>query len=99
MVITTCADKDSAKSLANIIVQQRLAACAQLVPIESVYVWDGKVCNENEVLLFIKTKTALYDKLAAAIVEHHEYEVPEIIRLPIVGGLPEYLSWIDETVQ
>ena len=99
MVITTCADKNSAKYLANIIVSQRLAACAQLIPIESVYIWDGKVCNENETLLLIKTKTVLYDDLSAAIRENHEYEVPEIIRLPITGGLPEYLSWISETVQ
>ena len=98
MVITTCADKASAKQLANIIVQQRLAACAQLIPIESVYVWEGEVCSEDETILLIKTKTALFDKLSAAIIENHSYEVPEIIKLPITGGHPDYLSWIDETI-
>jgi len=99
MVITTCANKESAKRLAEIIVQERLAACAQLIPIESVYVWEGKVCNENETLLFLKTKANLFDKLASVIRENHPYDLPEIIKLPIAGGLPEYLNWIDETVQ
>jgi len=99
MVITTCANIKSAKLLAEIIVQERLAACVQLIPIESVYVWDGKVCNENETLMFIKTKAVLFDKLSSVIRENHPYDLPEIIRLPIDGGLPEYLNWIGETVQ
>jgi len=99
LVITTCADKESAKRLADLIIQRRLAACVQLFPVESVYVWNGSVCNENETLLIIKTKSTVFDKLTAAIRENHSYEVPEIIRLPITGGLPEYLGWIDETIQ
>ena len=99
VVITTCADRESAKRLAGVIVRLRLAACTQLIQIESVYRWDGEVCNENETMLLFKTKTALYYRLAAAIRENHPYEVPEIIQLPITGGLPEYLNWIDENVE
>ena len=98
LVITTCADKITAKQLAAAIVQRRLAACVQLFPIESIYVWNGEVCNDNEAVLFIKTKTNLFENLAAAIRENHSYDVPEIIRLPIDGGLPEYLRWIDGTI-
>jgi len=98
LVITTCADRESAKRLADLIVGQRLAACVQLFPIESVYVWNGEVCHQNETVMFIKTRAALSEKLAAAIRENHSYEVPEIIELPIIGGLPEYLRWIDETI-
>jgi len=98
MVITTCGDKESAKKLADVLVAARLAACAQLFPIESIYVWNGEVCNENETMLLIKTKSALFDKLVAVIRENHTYEVPEIVKLPITGGLAEYLRWIDECV-
>ena len=98
LVITTCADKESARRLAGIIVEQKLAACVQLIPIESIYVWDGAVCDENETLLFIKTGTALFDDLAAAIKSNHAYEVPEIIKISITDGLPEYLRWIGETI-
>jgi len=99
VVITTCADNESAKRLAGVLVSERLAACIQLFPIESVYFWKGEVCCEGEIVLFIKTKTDLFDRLSSAIVEHHSYELPEIIRLPITGGLPEYLWWISETTQ
>jgi len=99
MVTTTCADKETAKRLADVLIKARLAACVQLLTIESIYVWKGEVCDEGEILLLIKTRAALYDNLAATIRENHPYEVPEIIQLPIVGGLPEYLHWIDDCVK
>ena len=98
MVVTTCADRESAKKLAYILVQERLAACVQILPIESVYVWKGEVCNENETMLFVKTKTDHFDKLSAKIKENHSYETPEIIMFPITDGLPEYLLWIGECI-
>jgi len=99
MVITTCADKEAARQLAGVLVEARLAACVQMMPIESVYTWQSKVCTEDETMLLIKTKAALFDKLAAAIKEAHSYEVPEIIQLPITDGLPEYLQWIESNVE
>jgi len=96
MFITTCADKESAKAIAELLVKNRLAACVQLFPIESVYFWNGKTCENNEVALFIKSKTKLFDKIAAAIKENHSYEVPEIAQIPITNGLPEYLKWIED---
>jgi periplasmic divalent cation tolerance protein len=88
-----------AKRIAGLLVEGRLAACAQLIPIESVYLWQGKVCDEGEVMMLIKSKTVLFDKIAAVIRENHSYEVPEIVRFPLTGGLPEYLKWIDDCVE
>ena len=94
IVITTAADRESAKSLAKLLVERRLAARVQMFPIESVYLWQGKVCDGNEMVLFVKSKTTLFSKILAAIKENHAYEVPEVIQIPITDGLPEYLAWI-----
>jgi periplasmic divalent cation tolerance protein len=99
IIKATFPDMDSAKRVAKLLVEERLAACSQLFPIESVYLWQGKVCDEREVMVFIKTKTKLFDKVAAVIGENHTYEVPEIVQLPITGGLPEYLNWIEDCTE
>jgi len=95
IIVTTTADNDSAKKIARLLVEKRLAACVQIFPMESVYRWQDKIHEENETTLFVKSRTALFDEIKAAIKEVHTYEVPEIIRIPITGGLPEYLNWID----
>ena len=94
--ISTFHDKETAKQAAKMLVEQRLAACVQMFPIESVYLWKGEICEDDEIMLFIKSRTELFDKIAAAIKETHPYEVPEIMRIPITDGLPEYLKWIGE---
>ena len=99
MVISTCADKESAKQIAAALIEARLAACVQLFPIESMYNWQGKLCNDSETVMFIKSRTELFDKIAATIKENHTYEVPEIIQIPITDGLPDYLKWIDDSVE
>lgn len=98
LIITTAADKDSAKTIARLLVEEQLAACVQMFPIESVYTWKGEICNDDEIVLFIKSKSSLFDKIAAVIKENHKYEVPEIIQIPVTDGLPEYLKWIDDCV-
>jgi periplasmic divalent cation tolerance protein len=98
MIISTYPDKESAKHAAKLLVEQRLAACVQLLPINSVYRWNNEICDENEIMLLIKSRTDFFDKIATAIKENHSYEVPEIIRLPITNGLPDYLNWIDDCV-
>ena len=70
-----------------------------MLPIESVYLWKGEICDEHEIALLIKSKAELFDKITAAIKENHPYEIPEIIQILITGGLPEYLNWIDECVE
>lgn len=99
MMISTCADKETAKNIAALLIERRLAACVQLFPIESMYTWQGKICNDNEMAILIKSKTVLFDKITAAIKENHLYEVPEIVQIPITNGLPEYLKWIDNCVE
>ena len=95
MIISTYPDKDSAKAIAKMLIEARLAACVQMFPIESMYSWKDKICDENEIMLIIKSKTELFDKIFAAIKEYHTYEIPEIIQVPITNGLSEYLNWID----
>jgi periplasmic divalent cation tolerance protein len=96
LIITTTAGKESAKKIAKELVEKHLAACVQMLPIQSVYLWKEKICDEDEIALFIKSKTALFKEIKTAIRKNHEYEVPEIIQIPITDGLPEYLQWIDE---
>jgi len=95
IITTTYVDREAAKRLANRLIEKRLAACIQMLPIESIYLWQQKICDANEVLLIIKSKTELFEKIATEIKESHTYEVPEILQVPITGGLPEYLAWID----
>ena len=96
IAITTTADRESAKNVARLLVEKRLAACVHILPVESVYFWQGEICEANETTLFIKSRTVLFDEIRTAVRENHAYEVPEIIQVPITDGLPEYLKWIDD---
>jgi len=96
IIIATTADKESAKEIAKLLVEKRLAACVQMFPIESIYLWKENICQDSEITLFIKSKTEMFEKIKTAILEKHTYEVPEIIQIPITNGLPEYLKWIND---
>ena len=96
LVMTSCPDGEVAKALAGLLVEGRLAACVQIFPIQSVYTWQGVVHDEPEIMLLIKTRTMLFERLVEAITANHPYEVPEIVQLPLTGGLSTYLNWIDE---
>lgn len=99
IVITAYPDKESAKQTAKLLVDRCLAACVQMFPIESVYYWQGKVCAENETVLHIKSKTALFEEITTLIKENHSYETPEIIQIPITGGSADYLAWIGDCTE
>lgn len=97
-ILTTVGSKKAATTLADLIMAERLAACVQQVPIRSVYRWKGAIERASEILLIAKTRRDLAPRLAAFIRQHHTYELPEIVVLPITGGLTGYLRWIaDET--
>jgi periplasmic divalent cation tolerance protein len=95
MVMTTFSDPETGRSLAEGLLEQRLAACVQTMAIQSTYRWKGAIQREPETLMLIKTRTSLYARVEAFIRKTHDYEIPEIIQVPITAGLPAYLSWID----
>ncbi len=95
LVLTNLPDADSALTLATLLIEQRLAACVNiLAPCRSVYRWQDRIEAVSEVPLFIKTTTERYAALEAAILAHHPYELPEIVAVPVERGLPEYLAWV-----
>ncbi len=95
LVLTNLPDADHARTLAAQLVEARLAACVSiLAPCTSVYRWQGAIESATEVPLLIKTTRARYAALEAAIRAAHPYELPEIVAVPIVRGLPGYLDWI-----
>jgi len=95
LVLTNMPDFSAANVLAQLLVERKLAACVNLLPaVHSVYLWQGALEQATEVTLMIKTTTQRYDELEAAIKAAHPYDLPEIIALPIVKGLPAYLEWI-----
>lgn len=98
-VTTTLPDSDAADRLAQILVRERLAACAQVAgPISSIYRWQGTVEQASECYCHLKTTMKQLPALRARIRELHPYEVPEIIAVPIVDGDASYLQWIEESV-
>ena len=99
VVLTTCASKEDARELCTALLNKRLAACIQVVDIDSYYIWQGEEMNEQEKLLLIKTKSTLYSDVEATLRSVHKYDVPEIVRLPLVAGSSAYLSWIDEVTK
>jgi periplasmic divalent cation tolerance protein len=95
-MLTTTPTREEAKEMARLLIDEKLAACVQLLPIESFYVWKGQSQNEAEVLLLIKTRSALFEKATARIKAVHSYTVPEIVALPFASGFAGYLDWIGE---
>jgi periplasmic divalent cation tolerance protein len=95
LVLTNLPDLASAQALARSLVEQKLAACANILPaVKSVYRWQGALEEADEVSVLLKTSEARYAELEAAIGALHPYAVPEIIAVPIVAGLPAYLAWV-----
>lgn len=95
LVITNLPDRGAALKLAQALVDRRLAACVNvLAGCTSVYRWKGAIEQAAEVPVLIKTRAARYDEVEAAIREHHPYELPEILAVPVRGGLDDYLQWV-----
>ncbi|NLF54803.1 MAG: divalent-cation tolerance protein CutA [Thauera phenolivorans] len=95
LVFTNLPDAAAAAKLATLVVEQRLAACVNiLAPCSSVYRWAGAVETAGEVPLLIKTSAVRYPALEAAILAAHPYELPEIVAVPVERGLPAYLRWV-----
>ncbi|MBI4042536.1 MAG: divalent-cation tolerance protein CutA [Deltaproteobacteria bacterium] len=98
VVFSTVESPEEASMISRHLVEQGLAACVNIVPhVKSVYIWKGKLREEEEWQLVIKTQEALMDKVIAAVKRLHSYDVPELIALPIIAGNPPYLDWIKES--
>jgi periplasmic divalent cation tolerance protein len=96
LVLSTVPDEAIGRKIARTLVEARLAACVTITArCRSRYRWEGKVCDESEYILFIKTRAGLYAKLEKTLKTLHPYKVPEIIALPIVKGSRAYLNWLD----
>jgi len=87
-----------ADGIARALVDERLAACVNIIPVRSCYLWEGKLNLEGEELLIIKTEQRMVEQLMSRIIELHRYKVPEIIVLPMLDGYPPYLHWIAQSL-
>jgi periplasmic divalent cation tolerance protein len=97
IIFCTVPDSETGRRIAERLVEYRHAACVNLLSgIESVYRWQGALQRDNEAVLMIKTRAADYPGVEATILELHPYELPEIIAVPLSGGLPAYLEWVSK---
>ncbi len=98
-VVTTAPDVPMSESLATQLVEERLAACANVLPgVTSIYRWEGVLQKDSEVLLVLKTTEEAVSALTARILDLHPYDTPEVLALPVTDGSPAYLSWVREEV-
>lgn len=97
-VFVTCPNRRVAETIGRTLVEERLAACANIIPgLTSVYRWQGKICRDQEVLALLKTRRSCFPRLASRVRELHPYTVPAIVALPVALGSPAYLAWVAES--
>jgi periplasmic divalent cation tolerance protein len=100
VVYITAPNEEEAAKIAQALVEERLAGCVNIIKdIRSIYSWQGKIEDEKELLMIVKTRAELFSSLKTRVKELHSYTVPEIIALPVVDGSEEYLAWLRETTK
>jgi len=100
LIIMTTSTNEEATKIVRCLLEERLIACANIIgPISSLFWWNDKIEEATEFLVFMKSSTKLFDKLSERVKSIHSYEVPEIIALPILKGLPSYLGWLEANLQ
>lgn len=100
VVLVTAPEMETAARIGRALVEERLAACANLVPgLRSIYRWQDVIHDDAEALLIIKTTAACLEQLTARVIELHPYATPEVLALPVVGGSTAYLGWLSQQVQ
>jgi periplasmic divalent cation tolerance protein len=96
VVFSTCDSEEQAGRIARALLDQRLAACVNILPgVRSIYRWKDQIEDAAEWMLIIKSRRDLLDKLRLAVARIHSYEVPELLAVPVVDGSEEYLAWLD----
>lgn len=99
VVLVTAPTQEKAAEIARALVEERLAACVNVLPaVRSIYRWEGRVQDEPEALMVVKTRADAFERLRARIVALHPYSCPEVIGLPVVAGHRPYLDWLAESV-
>jgi periplasmic divalent cation tolerance protein len=100
VIMVTASSRRECSKIARRLIEEKLAACVNISqPIQSIYRWEGKIEQDKEFLLFIKTKRDLFQQVRAEIALVHSYHTPEIICLPIIDGSPNYLQWVSDSVR
>jgi periplasmic divalent cation tolerance protein len=99
VVLATVASLEEGKTIARSLLTEKLAACINIFPVNSFYVWEGEFNHDQEYQLIIKTNLNKFDEIASKIKTLHNYEVPEIIALPIIAGSKSYLNWLATSVK
>jgi periplasmic divalent cation tolerance protein len=100
VVLCNCPDIFCAEQLAQQLVEEKLAACINLIPqVQSFYLWENKIVKDQEVTLLIKTTSDCFDALEKTIKKLHPYQLPELIALPIINGYQPYLNWLRENTR
>lgn len=97
LILITCGSAEEGRGIARHLVETGLAAGVQILPIESIYSWQGEVIEDREILLIAKTRSEHFDRIESVVVEMHSYQVPPLLALPIAKAHQPYLDWIDET--
>jgi len=97
MVYITAGDEAEARKIGRTLVEEKLAACVNILPIQSIYRWQGVIEEEGEMAMLVKTRAELADRVIERVKELHSYEVPDIVSLPIEKGNPDYLQWLGES--
>ena len=99
VVMVTASSEEEAETMGKQLVEERLVACANCLPgVRSIFVWQGELCDESEVLLIMKSQRSYVSRIVRRVKELHSYDVPEIIALPIIDGSEDYLKWIEESL-
>ena len=100
LIITSVGTEQQAVEISEELIDRRLATCVNIVPcLRSIYRWKGKVCEDTEYLLFIKTPERLFDEVSSAIREYHSYELPEILALPVSAAEKNFHQWVLQMVE
>ena len=100
LYLTTVQTKKEAQAIARELLKYKAAACVNIIDkISSVYMWENKVCTDDECLMVIKSRADMYEKVQKIVLTLHKYDLPELIEIPITCGFEDYLGWIDESIK
>ena len=100
LVVMTASNKEEALKIVRRLLDEKLIACANITgPVSSLFWWKNKIDEAKEILVFMKSHKKLFQRLSSRIKEIHSYQVPEVIALPIIEGLPPYLEWLEDSLQ